>query len=204
MCHVANAQTHLVKCHSNPHAVVGLCLCVCILWFECFCCYDLLQVRGATSPVDELSYILTQSGSSGLIVQDKATLRRLLPALSPGSTPPALKFVVVLWDDATDSSAESEKSAMLDQAGVAVLSYDQVLTKGRSLLSMGSLQPHKSRKHDLATIVYTSGTTGTISESGTAWYSMQCHGSAHQFDQQSMCKKHLDASFPKHAIVPGG
>eukprot|EP00877_Chromochloris_zofingiensis_P004131 jgi/Chrzof1/13719/Cz08g09130.t1 len=117
-------------------------------------------VRGATSPVDELSYILTQSGSSGLIVQDKATLRRLLPALSPGSTPPALKFVVVLWDDATDSSAESEKSAMLDQAGVAVLSYDQVLTKGRSLLSMGSLQPHKSRKHDLATIVYTSGTTG--------------------------------------------
>jgi long-chain acyl-CoA synthetase len=39
-------------------------------------------VRGAASPAEELCYILSHSGSTALVVQDAATLAKLLPALS--------------------------------------------------------------------------------------------------------------------------
>lgn len=38
-------------------------------------------VRGISSTVEELAYIIENSESSGLIVQDSATLEKLLPVL---------------------------------------------------------------------------------------------------------------------------
>lgn len=43
----------------------------------------LLQVRGVSSTLEELEYIMQHSGSSALVVQDAATLDKLLPAMAP-------------------------------------------------------------------------------------------------------------------------
>lgn len=44
------------------------------------------QVRGSTTPVEEQAYILRSSHSVGLIVQDAASLERLLPHISAAYT----------------------------------------------------------------------------------------------------------------------
>ena len=41
------------------------------------------QVRGSTSPAEEMAYIISNSDSCGVIVQDSATLERALPAIAP-------------------------------------------------------------------------------------------------------------------------
>ena len=42
-------------------------------------------VRGASSPAEEMAYIVKHSQSCGIIAQDSATLERLAPALTEGS-----------------------------------------------------------------------------------------------------------------------
>lgn len=54
------------------------------------------QVRGSAAPASELSYILEKSGSRALIVEDQATLSKLLPSLLERQGPP-LAFAAVLW-----------------------------------------------------------------------------------------------------------
>jgi len=44
------------------------------------------QVRGSTSPAEEMAYIISKSDSCGVVVQDAATLERMLPAIT---APPA-------------------------------------------------------------------------------------------------------------------
>ena len=41
-------------------------------------------VRGASSPAEEMAYIVKHSQSCGIIAQDSATLERLAPALTEG------------------------------------------------------------------------------------------------------------------------
>jgi long-subunit acyl-CoA synthetase (AMP-forming) len=57
-------------------------------------------VRGAASPAEELAYIMSQSDSSALVVQDAATLAKLLPHLTqvrkPGPT-----AACMLWPPAS-------------------------------------------------------------------------------------------------------
>ena len=45
----------------------------------------MLQVRGSTSPAEEMAYIISNSESCGVIVQDTTTLERALPAIAPQS-----------------------------------------------------------------------------------------------------------------------
>lgn len=42
----------------------------------------LWQVRGSTSPAEEMAYIISKSDSCGVVVQDAATLERMLPAIT--------------------------------------------------------------------------------------------------------------------------
>ena len=42
-------------------------------------------VRGASSPAEEMAYIVRHSQSCGIIAQDSATLERLAPALGGGA-----------------------------------------------------------------------------------------------------------------------
>ena len=76
------------------------------------------QVRGTSSSVEELAYILGHSDSSGLVVQDAATLDRLLPALPP------LRFVVLLWGEPSAQAAAA--------LGPALHTFGAVLARGEA------------------------------------------------------------------------
>lgn len=135
-------------------------------------------MRGSSSPVEELSYILTHSGSSGLVLQDRATLDRLTPAIKQAvAAGQNMKFVAVLWEDLPPSSSSNGRSAAasngrtngpaaaavdadLEGLGVRVLSYQGVLSAGQQLRAAGPFAPAVCQRSDLATLVYTSGTTG--------------------------------------------
>ncbi len=106
-------------------------------------------VRGATAPVEELRYILDDSAAVGLVVESVALLQRL--ALS-AEQQQRLRFVVVLQDAPgalTPAAAGSTR---------AWLSWDDLLARGA-----GAPPPPgaaASGTSSLATILYTSGTTG--------------------------------------------
>lgn len=117
------------------------------------CTPPTIQVRGATSPPEELAYIARHSDSVGLIVQDAATLDALVPLLHLAhgtphpERPTALRFVVLLRGE------PSEDAGSLD---VPVLTFDQVNALGETRV----FSPTLPSSDDLATLVFTSGTTG--------------------------------------------
>jgi len=125
---------------------------------------------------------MSHSGSAALVLQDRATLVKLMPAIKDAVQQQGLKlkFVALLWDDAlpaaatattTASSSSSKQQRALEAAaaaaeaeveavGVRVLSYQAVLTAGQQLRGVGPFEPAACQRSDLATLVYTSGTTG--------------------------------------------
>lgn len=106
-------------------------------------------VRGTTSSFEELQYILQHSESSALVVQDAATLDKLLPALGADDAQgSAVRFVVLLWGEPS-----AEAAAAL---GPRLRTYQAVLDLGAGQ----EFQAPEQRGSDLATLVYTSGTTG--------------------------------------------
>lgn len=117
-----------------------------------FRCGAVDAVRGASSSSEELKYILSSSKSKGLVVQDEKVLRKLLSVLEDGMVS-RLKFIIVLWSGSAD----------LDEINARICgkikSFEEVLNMGIS----SDLRPPNvgSRtRDDLATLVYTSGTTG--------------------------------------------
>jgi long-chain acyl-CoA synthetase len=96
-------------------------------------------VRGSDADPAELAYILTNSESSGLIIENLATLRKLMPLLGDHS----LNFIGLL----------SEESPSED---TSALSYAQILELG----AKQDLTPVTFQSEQLATLLYTSGTTG--------------------------------------------
>ena len=104
-------------------------------------------VRGSAAPVEELRYILEDSSAVGLVVESAGLLEAL--ALDEGRSA-RLRFVVVLEGEPGDGPTP-----------VPCLSWGDLLERGAAALSSGSPAPrppgHGAR---LATILYTSGTTG--------------------------------------------
>ncbi|MBD2464625.1 long-chain fatty acid--CoA ligase [Oscillatoria sp. FACHB-1407] len=98
-------------------------------------------VRGSQADAEELAFILEHSDSITLVVQDKATLKKVAAQLS--SLP--IRFVVVLSDEPVESSD-----------GLEILSFQQVLELGAT----HTLKPAHRRRDTLATLMYTSGTSG--------------------------------------------
>ncbi|MEB3348466.1 MAG: AMP-binding protein [Cyanobacteriota bacterium] len=102
-------------------------------------------VRGASAPLEELRYILTDSGAVALIVETAALLQRLeLPA----ETLASLRFVLVL---------EDEPPAWDQAATPPLLGWQALLERGATAPPAPWPTGQDSR---LATILYTSGTTG--------------------------------------------
>ncbi len=96
-------------------------------------------VRSAIADVQELLYILKDSDSVALIVEDLKTLNRLqLQDVS-------LRFIILL----SDETAPLETNYKL-------LNYQQVLELG----STSTLIDYQGTSESLATLIYTSGTTG--------------------------------------------
>ncbi|MCU0547840.1 MAG: AMP-binding protein [Leptolyngbya sp. Prado105] len=97
-------------------------------------------VRGAQADPLELRYILEHSGSVGVVLQDAELLKKLRGILS--EVP--IQFVILLSDEAVTSDTYK------------VMTFSELMELGRS----HSLQPVQQDRSTLATLMYTSGTSG--------------------------------------------
>ncbi len=102
-------------------------------------------VRGSSAPVEELRYILADSGSVGLVVESAALLDRL--ALDAEARQ-RLRFVVLL---------EGEAPVALSQVNLPCLSWASFMAQGATAPLPAAPSGGPGR---LATLLYTSGTTG--------------------------------------------
>ena len=102
-------------------------------------------VRGSSAPVEELRYILADSGSVGLVVESAALLARL--GLD-GEACQRLRFVVLL---------EGEAPAAPGPANLPCLSWASFMAQGAAAPLPAAPSGDAGR---LATLLYTSGTTG--------------------------------------------
>ena len=102
-------------------------------------------VRGSSAPVEELRYILADSGSVGLVVESAALLARL--GLD-GEACQRLRFVVLL---------EGEAPAAPGPANLPCLSWASFMAQGAAAPLPAAPSGGAGR---LATLLYTSGTTG--------------------------------------------
>lgn len=97
-------------------------------------------VRSASADSQELAYILENSDSTALVVENLKTLTKLSSNLS--NLP--IDLIIVLSDEIP---ADSQ---------IKTLNYQQLMTLGQN----NQLQPVEQSKDTLATLLYTSGTTG--------------------------------------------
>jgi long-chain acyl-CoA synthetase len=100
-------------------------------------------VRGADADREELLFILQNSGSMGLVVENLALLKKLRPQLD--DLP--IQWIIYLSDEPLPTD---------DTLPVQILSFQQVMAKGAS----STVQPVTLTRETLATLIYTSGTTG--------------------------------------------
>lgn len=98
-------------------------------------------VRSSQADKDELLFLLGNSGSIALVVEDQATLKKVRSRLS--DLP--IQFAVLLSDENPADDPE-----------LKVLNFSQLMNLGTSQ----PLQPVQLKSDDLATLIYTSGTTG--------------------------------------------
>lgn len=97
-------------------------------------------VRSSQADAAELLYILTDSESQVLVVENNQTLEKLKADLS---TLP-IKLVILLSDET------------IEMADISALNFKQLMALGDEQ----ELTPVPRKKDDLATLIYTSGTTG--------------------------------------------
>lgn len=100
-------------------------------------------VRGATADPLELAYILKDSGSNGLVVENFALLKKLRSQID--DLP--IQFVILLSDETPNPR---------DLPTIPVLNFNQLMEKGKN----GTFKPVQYVRDALATLLYTSGTTG--------------------------------------------
>ena len=98
-------------------------------------------VRSGTTDIEELIYILKDSGSISLVLENLALLERLSDRLQ--DLP--IHLIILL----SEEDANSYKS-------LPVVKFSQVIAKGEER----PLQPTNQNLETLATLIYTSGTTG--------------------------------------------
>jgi len=98
-------------------------------------------VRSSQAETNELLFLLENSGSIALAVEDLATFHKLSDRLSPLP----LQFVVLMSDEPPPNDL-----------ALKVLNYSQVMALGADR----ALTPVPLTRDDLATLIYTSGTTG--------------------------------------------
>ncbi len=112
-------------------------------------------VRGANAETSELIFILNNSDSTGLVVQDVTTLQKLSEGLAAGvgQLERALRFVILLTDEAVDP--EAAKSLGTD---VPLLNFAELMALGKA--SERPFTPVDYGRDRTATLIYTSGTSG--------------------------------------------
>lgn len=97
-------------------------------------------VRSSQAEREELLFILADSGSSALVVEDRKTLKKLRERLDTS----IIQLIVLL----SDENPEADET-------IKVLNFTQLMTAGNQ-----PLQPVPQNQETIATLIYTSGTTG--------------------------------------------
>ncbi|GAQ91218.1 Acyl-ACP Synthetase [Klebsormidium nitens] len=115
-------------------------------------------VRGAKAPAEELKYILEHSESTAVVVETPEVLAKLAPVL--GELADRIKFAVVLWGEAATNGAATtpfpaHSFASFLQAGKTSRQATEAATGNGALR-----REVPCASQDVATIAYTSGTTG--------------------------------------------
>ncbi|MEL7140883.1 MAG: AMP-binding protein [Cyanobacteria bacterium J06573_11] len=100
-------------------------------------------VRGANSDQAELLFILDNSDSIGLVVQDLTVLSKLAGKLQ------GLRFIILLTDEAAEIDA--------DLGGAKLMNFSEVMALGAE---KGAPTPVDYERNRMATLMYTSGTSG--------------------------------------------
>ncbi|MDZ8023109.1 MAG: AMP-binding protein [Nostoc sp. DedQUE11] len=98
-------------------------------------------VRSSQAEKEELLFIIANSGSTAVVIEDLKTLKKLQDRLN--DLP--IQFVVLLSDEAPPT-----------ETPLKVLNFDQLLEIGAN----HNFVPVKQNRDALATLIYTSGTTG--------------------------------------------
>ncbi|OCQ91419.1 long-chain fatty acid--CoA ligase [Oscillatoriales cyanobacterium USR001] len=97
-------------------------------------------VRGAGADPEELLYILKDSGSTALVVENLALLKKLRDRLL--DLP--IQFIITLSEETPDNET------------LTVIKFSQIIATGANR----PLKPTRHKPQTLATLLYTSGTTG--------------------------------------------
>ena len=97
-------------------------------------------VRSAQADAAELLYILNDSDSTALVVENNKTLEKIKQDLKN----PPLQLVILLSDET------------IELEGIKVFNYSQIMSEG----TQQEFTAVTRQKQDLATLIYTSGTTG--------------------------------------------
>ena len=111
-------------------------------------------VRGSSAPPDELAFILKQSESIGLVVQDIECLKKLTSFVTEESR---IRFIILLWTKEGEWGEAVEILAGGHSRGVSILTFSDLLSRSQD--PTPPLDPPISRQ-SLATLVFTSGTSG--------------------------------------------
>ena len=123
--------------------------------------FAILSMGGVTIPVyptyppETLAYIARESETRTLFVEDERQLRKALAAVAEM---PSLETVVVMH-----GSSEASGGAAGGDSRLRVLDWEALRALGRGAHLTGALEPRLAavKPGDIATIVYTSGTTGS-------------------------------------------
>lgn len=111
--------------------------------------------RGTDSTVDEIRYILSFSDCEVIVVESSPQLERIV---AMKASLPRARAIVVLDSSVASSDPDAKKG------GFAVYSYNEIMQRGRALLEsepdIVDRAAKDARADDLATIIFTSGTTG--------------------------------------------
>jgi long-chain acyl-CoA synthetase len=99
-------------------------------------------VRSAQADRDELLFILSDSDSVAIAVQDQSTLEKLYSDIDPGK----IRLAIILSDEVIEGGDR-----------LKTLTFSQILELG----AKHPLQPVSTNRDTLATLMYTSGTSGT-------------------------------------------
>ena len=112
--------------------------------------------RGCDSMAEELAYIISFADCKVSILENEAQMAKLLPLRD--KMPQLSRFIVI--DNDFDKSKYS--SAL---SGITVLGYKDIMEKGKSIVAKEGVKSIEAeiaqgKGDDLATIIFTSGTTG--------------------------------------------
>ena len=111
--------------------------------------------RGADTMPDEMRFILSHADCAISLAENAEQVKKIL---SRKGELPALKILVVMDDEFSPESVSSQA------AGLQVLTFSQILDKGRAVLDKDPAafqrEVDKGTAGELATLIYTSGTTG--------------------------------------------